>query len=54
MNDKEKISVLFIDVQKAFDCLDHSILVKKLTKIGVTGRAQKLIEDYLSNRKYRK
>ena len=36
---------------KAFDTVNHGILCKKLTKLGVTGDVGNLIVNYLTNRK---
>jgi hypothetical protein len=49
--DKKLLSIaLFIDISKAFDSLNHNILLVKLNAYGVRGTALKLMENYLHNR----
>lgn len=42
---------VFFDLSKAFDLVDHDILVKKLNFIGCSREATSLIKDYLTNRR---
>ena len=49
-NNKFTIGV-FIDLSKAFDTVDHQILLKKLKHYGVVGNNLKWFQSYLSNRK---
>ncbi len=41
----------FFDLKKAFDTIDRDILIKKLTKMGITGRILEILKSYFSNRK---
>ena len=42
---------MFIDLFKAFDTVDHNILIKKLKITGIVGNNLKWFKNYFDNRK---
>ena len=50
LDNHESTVGFFIDLKKAFDTVDHSILIEKLYHYGIRGTANKWICSYLMNR----
>ena len=50
VEERNHVIGIFIDLSKAFDTIDHSKLLEKLTHYGVRGNAHKILQSYLSNR----
>ncbi|XP_057299399.1 uncharacterized protein LOC130630019 [Hydractinia symbiolongicarpus] len=45
------VGVLYIDLSKAFDTLNHPALLEKLSSCGINGTTHEWFSDYLFNRK---
>ena len=50
LNNGEYCAGIYIDVKKAFDTVDHSLLIKKLENAGIRGIALDWFRSFLSNR----
>ena len=48
---KKKTICIFLDFAKAFDTVNHKILLRKLEYYGIRGMPLKWFESYLTNRK---
>ena len=48
-----ELVALLTDISKAFDCINHSILIAKLYNYGVSPFSINMIFSYMSNQTYR-
>ncbi|XP_046662871.1 uncharacterized protein LOC124355759 [Homalodisca vitripennis] len=42
---------IFLDFSKAFDCLEHGLVIEKLRSLGIEDKEADWFKSYLSNRK---
>jgi len=49
LNNKTMAGSIFCDLEKAFDSVNHDILLSKLPYFGISGKAKLLLESYLQN-----
>ena len=51
LNNSSRVDVVYFDFAKAFDCVNHDIILNKLkTSYGVTGLLLKFVKNYLKDR----
>ena len=53
MDNKKVTCSIFLDLQKAFDSVDHTIILKKLNHYGFRGSTLNFLKSYLENRRIR-
>lgn len=50
LNEGNDVDVVYLDFAKAFDKVDHKLLLKKLKLLGISGKVYEWIKSFLSNR----
>lgn len=53
LDNNKKCLAIFMDLSKAFDTVNHEILLAKLDSIGIRGSEHRLFRDYLTDRTQR-
>jgi hypothetical protein len=51
LNQRQQIEGIFCDLTKAFDCVNHTILLNKLHYYGFREKCHRWFKSYLENRK---
>ena len=50
IGNKEYVIGLFVDFTKAFDTVNHTVLLRKVSHYGLRGNTFQWIHDYLNNK----
>ena len=50
LDDEANVDVVYLDFAKAFDKVDHTIVLKKIKQLGIHGNIYIWIESFLTNR----
>ena len=53
LKNKQMVGGIFSDLHKAFDCINHAVLLEKMKFYGVSGKLYNLVKSYLDG-KYQK
>ena len=51
LDEDANADVVYLDFSKAFDKVDHTIVLQKIKKLGITGRIHHWLKSFLTERK---
>merc|ERR1711972_612618 len=51
IDNKNKVAIVSLDLSKAFDTINHELLLKKLRSFNLSSESIDFLHSYLSNRK---
>ena len=52
-NPKSSVDMIYLDYAKAFDKVDHGVLLNKLKTFGICGKLGEWLHSFLTNRRHR-
>ena len=50
LNNKTLVGSIFRDLERAFNSVNHDVLLSKLSSYGISSKAKLLVKSYLQNR----
>ena len=50
MEEGDNVDIIYLGFSKAFDKVDHGILLRNLRNVGISGKTGKWILNFLANR----
>ena len=50
LDNKQMVEEIFCGIRKAFDCINHALLLEKMKFYGVSGKFYNLVKSYLDGR----
>jgi hypothetical protein len=53
LNRRQQVEGIICDLTKAFDCVNHAVVLNKLYYYGIRGKCHHSFKSYLENRKQR-
>ena len=51
LQDGDNLDIIYLDFEKAFDKVDHPLLLRKLAKLGISGDLGRWLGNFLTHRR---